>query len=51
MQQNQEESNSKANRLVALPSPGEGVSRVWLKIDLGALPRNFLAFTSFAPQT
>lgn len=32
---------SKQMGLIA--QPGEGVCRVWLKIDLGALPRNFQA--------
>lgn len=40
-----------SKQIGSIAQPREVVRRVWLKIDLGALPRNFLAFTSFAPQT
>lgn len=40
---------SKQTGLIA--QPREGVRRVWLNVELGALLRNFLAFTSLSPQT
>lgn len=40
---------SKHTDLIA--QPRVGVRQVWLNIELQALLRNFLAFTSLSPQT